>query len=60
MTTEHSPKPVYARYAFVPRSALLLAPVLALVAVTVADAAPRQTQTWYVSAAAAAGGNGTC
>ena len=43
----------------VPHSALLFAPVGALVAVVAADAAPRHTQTWYVSAAAAAGGNGS-
>ena len=59
MTTEHSPKPVYAKYALVRRSALLLAPVLALVAAAAAGAAPRQPQIWYVSAAAAAGGSGS-
>jgi hypothetical protein len=39
--------------------ALLLAPVGGLIGVVVADAAPRHTQTWYVSATAAAGGDGS-
>ena len=39
--------------------ALLLTPVAGLIGVSVADAAPRHTQTWYVSATAAAGGDGS-
>jgi hypothetical protein len=57
MKPEHFSKPVGAKPPLLPRFALLLAPVLASVAV--ADAAPRHTQTWYVSAAAAAGGDGS-
>ena len=59
MQPERSSKPVHAKIPFVPRFALLLAPVLAMVAVAVADAAPRHTQTWYVSATAPAEGNGS-
>ena len=52
-------KPVRTKHPLLPRFALLLAPVVALAAVAAADAAPRHTQTWYVSATAPAGGNGS-
>jgi hypothetical protein len=38
--------------------ALLLTPVAGLIGVSVAEAAPRHSQTWYVSANAPAGGDG--
>jgi hypothetical protein len=39
--------------------ALLLTPVAGLIGVSVAEAAPRHSQTWYVSANAPAGGDGS-
>lgn len=59
MMREQFNKPVHSKYPLVPGSAFLLAVVGALVAATVANAAPRAAQTWYVSASAAAGGNGS-
>jgi hypothetical protein len=52
-------EPVRTKHSLLSRFALLLAPVGALAAVTTADAAPPHTQTWYVSATAPAGGNGS-
>ena len=59
MKREQFSKPGHANRILVPRYVLLLASVGALLAATVANAAPRPPQTWYVSAAAAAGGNGS-
>ena len=52
-------KPICAKRFLVSRCALLLTPIAMLVVAVVAEAAPRHTQTWYVSAAAAAGGDGS-
>ena len=59
MKPEHFSKPIRAKRSPVSRCALLLTPIVVLVIAAVAEAAPRHTQTWYVSAAAAAGGDGS-
>ena len=57
MKPKHFSKPVGAKPPLLRRFALL--PTAVLASVAVANAAPRHTQTWYVSAAAAAGGDGS-
>src|ERR1700740_2573181 len=59
MKPDHFSRPIHAKCSLVSRCTLLLTPIVIVVIAVVAEAAPRHTQTWYVSAAAAAGGDGS-